>query len=184
MTLIISCLLVTVGIFGGICIHLSAKIDDERIKRELQKLTIDHLVKRVNLNQECIELQTKCIKDLNGIVKKSVEDKEPTKPDTKALISGWEADEIDEPELVSTEEFKKNIVDICLNGTYEQKHGLIDAMTLQNILLDQTQQCNYHTLQSTLLGQTQQCIYPLQAGQFQSSAMLPLWYINRRLEDM
>lgn len=184
MTLTMTCLLVTIGVFGGICIHLSVKIDDERIKRELQKLTIDHLVKRVNLNQECIELQTKCIKDLNGIVKKSVEDKEPAKPDTKALISGWDTDEIDEPELVSVEELRKNIIDACLNGTYEQKQDLIGAMTLQNILLNQTQQCNYHTLQSTLLGQAQQYIYPLQADQFQSSAMLPLWYINRRLEDM
>lgn len=118
------------------------------------------------------------------LIKKIVESKEPAEPDTKALVSGWDADEIDEPELVSTEEFKKNIVNICLNGTYEQKQNLIDTMTLQNILLSQTQQCNYHTLQSTLLGQTQQCIYPLQAGQFQSSAMLPLWYINRKLEDM
>ena len=30
----------------------------------------------------------------------------------------------------------------------------------------------------------QQCIYPWQSGQFQSCAMPPLWYINRRLEDM
>ena len=177
MTLIMTCLLVTIGVFGCICLHLSARIDDERIKREIQNITIDYLVKRVDVNKESIELQTKCIRDLNSILKRTVEDKEKAEPDTKALISGWDTDEI-EPE----DPVKKHIVDIMLNGTYEQKQDLIDAWTLQSALL--SQQCNYQTLQSDLLSQTQQCIYPWQSGQLQSSAMLPLWYINRRLEDM
>ena len=132
--------------------------------------------------KESIELQTKCIRDLNSIVKRTVKDKETAEPDTKALVSGWDADET-EPE----DPVKKHIVDIMLNGTYEQKQNLIGAMAYQNYLISQTQQFNYQTLQSDLLGQTQQCIYPwlpLQTGQLQSCAMLPLWYINRRLEDM
>ena len=46
--------------------------------------------------RESVDLQTKCIRDLNDIVKKSVESKEATEPDTKALLAGWG---VEEPEL-------------------------------------------------------------------------------------
>lgn len=48
--------------------------------------------------RESVDLQTKCIRDLNDIVKKSVENKEPTEPDAKALLGGWV---VEEPELSS-----------------------------------------------------------------------------------
>ena len=51
MTLVMACLLVTIGVFGCICLHLSSRIDDERIKREIQNITIDYLVKRVDVNK-------------------------------------------------------------------------------------------------------------------------------------
>lgn len=154
-------------------IRLTVKIDDTH---ESAEIDIRHLEKQSDIFKDSIKLQNDSIRSVLDLTKKVIEYIEPKeldteKHDTKALVSGWDADEIDEPELVSIEEFKKNIVDICVNGTYEQKQDLIDAMTLQR----------------ALLGQTQQCIYPwqpLQSGQFQSGSMLPLWYINRRLEDM
>lgn len=179
MTLTMACLLVTIGICGRICLYLYERIQSANFVIDDLASKINYLEQKVDLNKRSIKLQNESIRDVYGVVKKIVKENEPAEPDTKALISGWGADEA-EPE----DPVKNHIVDICLNGTYEQKQGLIDAMTLQNILLSQTQQCNYHTLQSTLLGQTQQSIYPLQSGQFQSCSMLPLWYINRRLEDM
>lgn len=166
MILIMACLLVTIGVFGFVCSHLSARLDDADRRITVLEIKTDYFEQSEKTIRESIDLQTKCIRDLNDIVKKSVECKEPTKPDTKALVSGWDAEETEPEDLV-----KKRIVDICLNGTNEQKQDLIDAMTLQ----------------SNLLSQTQQCIYPwqpLQSGQFQTGTMLPLWYINRRLEDM
>ena len=125
---------------------------------------------KINGKEEAVGVLSDSVRKLNGVVK-DLEQKQPkvepkNRMNTRAFIAGWDADEIDEPELVPAEEFRKNIVDICLNGTCEQKQILINTMALQNILL----------------GQTQQCIYPWQ--QTHSEAMLPLWYINRRLEDM
>ena len=130
---------------------------------------IRELKQRCDTHKKSIEYLSKSVRELNGVVEAAVKVKEETsdnKPDTKALVSGWDADE-PEPE----DSVKNHIVDICLNGTSEQKQDLIDAMTLQNILLSQTQQCFYPW-------QT------LQTGQFQPGAILPLWYINRRLEGM
>ena len=140
---------------------------------------IGNLKQRCEGHEELIEALSKSVRELNGVVEAAVKVKEQTsvnKPDTKALVSGWDADE-PEPE----DSVKNHIVDICLNGTCEQKQYLIDALTLQNILLSQTQQCIY-PLQPWRPGQFQSCIYPLQ--QTPSGAILPLWYMNRNLEDM
>lgn len=171
MTLTMACLLVTIGVFGLICLHLNERIQNANFIIDTLTEKVNYLEKKADLNRESIKLQNKSIRDVFDLTKKIIEYSEPKefdteKPDTKALVSGWNADEV-EPE----DPVKNHIVDVCLNGTYDQKQGLIDAMTLQ----------------CTLLGQTQQCIYPwqpLQSGQFQSCSMLPLWYINRRLEDM
>lgn len=157
MIIVIICLLVIIGVFGGICWHLSARLDDANGRITLSEIKVNYLERSEKTIRESIDLQTKCIRDLNDIVKKSVEDKEMAKPNTKALVSGWDTDEA-EPE----DQVKNHIVDICLNGTCEQKQNLINTMALQSILL----------------GQTQQCIYPWQP--LQSCAMLPLWYTNGR----
>lgn len=163
MTLTMACLLVTIGVFGLICLHLNDRINNAYFVIDTLAENVNYLEKKADLNTKSIELQNKSIRELLDLAKKVVECKETTEPDTKALISGWDADET-EPE----DPVKKYIVDICLNGTYEQKQDLIDAMAFLNILLSQTQQC----------------IYPWQSGQFQLGTMLPLWYINSRLEDM
>ena len=130
---------------------------------------VDRLTHDIMGSEESIKVLSDSVRKLNGVVK-DLEQKQPkvepkNRMNTRAFIAGWDADEIDEPELVPAEEFRKNIVDICLNGTCEQKQILINTMALQNILL----------------GQTQQCIYPW--PQTHSGAMLPLWYINSRLGE-
>lgn len=156
MALIMTCLLVTIGVFGGICLHLAARIDDEHIKREIQNITIDYLVKRVDQNKECIELQTKCIRDLNNIVKITVKDKETAEPDTKALISGWDADE---PELLQQLISKEEWMQLAKANSNCQR--------LEPLPPPQWSQLTFYPWQQT-----------------PSGAILPLWYINRRLEDM
>jgi hypothetical protein len=162
MTLVMACLFVTIVVFGCICLRLSAKLHDANVRIEILEVKATYSEQSEKTLRESVDLQTKCIRNLNDIVKKSVEGKEPAKPDTKALISGWDVDEA-EPE----DPVKNHIVDICLNGTPEQKQYLINTMTLQNILLGQTQQCIYpwSPLQTGLLSQTQQCIYPWQPWQ-------------------
>lgn len=164
--MIIIMVLPVIFVFGIICLQLSNRINNANFVIDALAKKVNYLEQKADLNKRNIELQNKSIRDMLDVIKKIAEDKETAEPDTKALISGWDADEA-EPE----DPVKNHIVDICLNGTCEQKQNLIDAMTLQN----------------ALLGQIQQCIYPwqpLQSGQFQSCSMLPLWYVNRRLEDM
>lgn len=168
-------------------IILSIKLSDcvnrlDHAYEDLEEFDADigNLKQRCEGHKELIEELSKSVRELNGVVEEAVKSKEPApddKPDVEALISGWDADETELEDSV-----KKHIVDICLNGTCEQKQDLIDALTLQNILLSQTQQCNYQTLRGDLLSQTQQCIYPWQ--QTPSGAILPLWYMNRNLENM
>lgn len=134
---------------------------------------VDRLTHDIKGSEEAIKVLSDSVRKLNGVVK-DLEQKQPkiepkNRIDTRAFIAGWDADETELEDPV-----KKHIVDICLNGTCEQKQDLIDAMTLQRALLCQTQQCIYPW----------QPLPPLQIGRFQSCSMLPLWYINRRLEDM
>lgn len=156
--------------------ELILSIDIERRYAKQKRLIdsdireMDLLINDCRVRLDAVEVLSDSVRKLNGVVK-DLEQKQPkiepkNRMNTRAFIAGWDADE-PEPE----DPVKKHIVDICVNGTCEQKQDLIDAMALQR----------------TLLSQTQQCIepwYPLQSGQFQSSAMLPLWYINKRLDDM
>ena len=171
MTLIMACLLVTIGVFAGICLHLSARLDDANGRITLFEIKIDYLERSEKTIRESVNLQTKCIRDLNDIVKKSVEGKEPTKPDTKALLSGWTTDESEPlPQLISKEEWMQ-LVKANLNCQR------IDPLLQQCIYPLQTGQ-----LQASAMLPPQQCIYPWQ--QTPLGVNLPLWYINRRLEDI
>lgn len=152
-----------------------------------RELKIEVLQHDIDTYNESIKVLSGSVRKLNEVVK-DLEQKHPkietkNRMNTRAFIAGWDADESEVEESV-----KKHIVDICLNGTYEQKHGLIDAMILQCALLGQTQQCIYpcQPLQSGQLQSSamplQQCIYPCQ--QTPTGAILPLWYMNRNLENM
>ena len=56
----------------------------------------DHSEKSEKTLLESVVIQTKCIRDLNDIVKKSVENKEPIEHNTEALLAGWD---VEDPEL-------------------------------------------------------------------------------------
>ncbi len=130
ITITMTCLLVNICVFGLICLHLNERIKNANFVIDALATKVNYLEKKADLNTKSIELQNKSIRELLELIKKVVEYKETTEPDTKALISGWDADET-EPE----DPVKKHIVDIMLNGIYEQKQGLIDSWTLQSALL-------------------------------------------------
>ena len=89
-------ILFIVAVFTCVCLHLSAKLGDAEGRITLLEIKADYSEQSEKTLRESVDLQTKCIRDLNDIVKKSVENNEPTEPDTKALLAGWI---VKEPEL-------------------------------------------------------------------------------------
>lgn len=159
--ILIACLIVHDIILTFIVTKLFFTIGEAKLKSEIDRIEIEYLKKQCNLSIDSIDLLTKSLKDLNGIVKKFVvgnEDTADTKPDTSALIAGWKADEQEKQELFSVDEVRDSIVNACNSG-----------MLLQSALLAQG------------FAQTQ-CIYPLQ----QSAIMPPMWNtsnVSRKLGD-
>jgi len=96
MTFVLLILFAIVFVFTCICVHFSEKLDDAVERIALLEVKADYSEKSEKTLRESVDLQTKCIRDLNSIVKKSVESKEATEPDTKALLAGWG---VEEPEL-------------------------------------------------------------------------------------
>jgi len=96
MTFVLLILFAIVFVFTCICVHFSEKLDDAVERIALLEVKADYSEKSEKTLRESVDLQTKCIRDLNSIVKKSVESKESTEPDTKALLGGWI---VEEPEL-------------------------------------------------------------------------------------
>lgn len=106
-------ILFVVAVFTCVCWHLFIRLDDAEGRITLLETKADYSEKSEKTLRESVDLQTKCIRDLNDIVKKSVGNKEPTEPDTKALLGGWI---VEEPELSS-----------------EQSHQ-IDAFRMQKLI--------------------------------------------------
>lgn len=96
MILVLFMLFITIVVFASVCEHLSDKLDDANARIAILENEAKYYAQSEKTLRESVDLQTKCIRDLNDIVKKSVENKEPTEPDTKALLAGWIAEE---PEL-------------------------------------------------------------------------------------
>lgn len=147
------------------CAKLFSIISESKFKSDIDKIEIEYLEKKCDMNTESVSFLIKALKDLNGIVKKIVkeivkddEDSTDTKPDVGALVAGWKADEQEEQKLFSANEIRyRNIAKACNSG-----------MLLQSALLAQgfaQTQCMYP------LQQMQQCIYPLQ----QTAIMPPMW---------
>ena len=91
-------LLIAIIAFTCVCLHLSAKLHDANVRIEILEVKANYCEQSEKTLRESVDLQTKCIRNLNDIVKKSVENKKPTDPDTKALLAGWI---VEEPELSS-----------------------------------------------------------------------------------
>lgn len=160
--IIVICLIAYDVVLTAVCAKLFSIISENNFKSDIDRIEIEYLEKKSNLNKESIDLLLQSLKDLNGIVKKYVignEDGTDTKPDTSALIAGWKADEQEKQELFSADEVREGIVKACNGG-----------MLLQSVLLAQG------------FAQTQ-CIYPLQ----QTAIMPPIWNtsgnVSRRLGD-
>lgn len=96
MTLIFAILFIMAIVFTCVCFHLFIRLGDSEGRIALLEIKANYCEQSEKTLRESVDLQTKCIRDLNDIVKKTVENKEPTDPDTKALLAGWI---VDEPEL-------------------------------------------------------------------------------------
>lgn len=160
--IIVICLIAYDVILTIVCAKLFSTISESKSKSEIDRVKIEYLEKECNLSIDSIDLLTKSLKDLNGIVKKIVKGKDDdtdTKPDVNALVAGWKADEQEEQKLFSVDEVRyRNIAEACNSG-----------MLLQSALLAQG------------FAQTQ-CIYPLQ----QSAITPPIWNtsnVSRKLGD-
>lgn len=159
--IIVICLIAYDAILTIVCAKLFSTVSENKFKSDIDRVKIEYLEKKCNLSIDSIDLLTKSLKDLNGIVKKFVignEDGTDTKQDVNALIEGWKADEQEEQKLFSADEVRDSIVNACNSG-----------MLLQSALLAQG------------FAQTQ-CIYPLQ----QSAIMPPMWNtsnVSRKLGD-
>lgn len=90
-------ILFIVAIFTCVCLHLSAKLDDANGRITLLEVKANYCEQSEKTLRESVDLQTKCIRDLNDIIKKSVESNESTEPDTKALLAGWIVEEPEPP---------------------------------------------------------------------------------------
>lgn len=91
-------LLIAIIVFTCVCLHLSAKLHEANVRIEILEVKAAYSEQSEKTLRESVDLQTKCIRDLNDIVKKSVENKEATEPNTKALLAGWV---VEEPESSS-----------------------------------------------------------------------------------
>ena len=96
MILVLSMLLITIIVFTCVFLHLFIRLGDAEGRIALLEVKASYCEQSEKTLRESVDLQTKCIRDLNDIVKKSVGNKEPVEPDTKALLGGWIAEE---PEL-------------------------------------------------------------------------------------
>lgn len=98
MTLILVILCIMAIVFTCVCLYLSTKLHEANVRIELLEVKANYCEQSEKTLRKSVDLQTKCIRDLNDIMKKSVENKEATEPDTKALLAGWV---IEEPESSS-----------------------------------------------------------------------------------
>lgn len=96
MIFVLIILFITAIVSACICVQFSAELNDANGRIDLLEVKANYCEESEKTLRESVDLQTKCIRDLNDIVRKSVENKEPTEPDTKALLGGWV---VEEPEL-------------------------------------------------------------------------------------
>lgn len=124
--------------------RLNIKIDDTHEYAEIDSVRIRHLEKQSDIFKDSIKLQNESLRDVFDLTKKVLEYNEPKeldteKHDTDALVLGWNVDEIDEPELVSVEEFRKNIDSIACQriNPYEQQaiQAIVNNLNCQNVYL-------------------------------------------------
>lgn len=97
MTVVFVILFIIAFVFTCVCFRLFGKLNDTEGRITLLEVKANYCEQSEKTLRESVDLQTKCIRDLNDIVKKSVENKEQTEPDTKALLAGWIVEEPEPP---------------------------------------------------------------------------------------
>ena len=97
MTFVLIILFIMAFVFTCVCWHLSMRLNDANGRIALLEVKANYSEQSEKTLRESVDLQTKCIRDLNDIVKKSVENNEPVEPDTKALLAGWIVEEPESP---------------------------------------------------------------------------------------
>lgn len=127
MTLILAILFIMAIVFTCVCFHLFIRLGDSEGRITLLEVKTNYFEQSEKTLRESVDLQTKCIRDLNDIVKKSVENKEPTEPDTKALLAGWIADQLFPSELELPKEQLEQIDSFRMQNLmnslcYKKKH--------------------------------------------------------------
>lgn len=86
-----------------VCAKLFSTVSENKFKSEIDRIKIEYLEKKCNINTESVNLLLKSLKDLYGIVKKIVaedEDGADAEPDVNALVAGWKADEQEEQKVI------------------------------------------------------------------------------------
>lgn len=123
-------------------IKLAEKLYDTYEWVDIESVKIRYLEKQSDIFKDSIKLQNESLRDVFDLTKKVIEYSDPKeldaeKHDTKALVSGWDADEIDEPELVSVEEFRKDIDSMACQriNPYEQQaiQSIVNNLNCQNM---------------------------------------------------
>jgi len=72
MTLILAIWLIMVVVFASVCLCLFNRINDANGRIALLEVKANYSERSEKTLRESVDLQTKCIRDLNDIVKKSV----------------------------------------------------------------------------------------------------------------
>lgn len=150
------------------------------------KFEMQSLKRKVNGYEESVEVLSKSVRILNGMVKDLDHKKEESGIDTQALVSGWDADEPDLLQQLIPKEEAMRIIEANLNCQRIEPFPQQCINPWQPWQTGQLQSCAMYRqtgqLQSSAMLPPQQCILPWQ--QTPTGAILPLWYVNRRLEDM
>lgn len=97
MIIELAMLFIMIVAFASVYLRLFYRLNDANERITLLEVKANYCEKSEKTLRESVYLQTKCIRDLNDIVKKSVGNKEPTEPDTKALLGGWIVEEPEPP---------------------------------------------------------------------------------------
>ncbi len=119
--------------------RLTIKLDDTHEYAQIDSKRIVCLEKQSAIFKNSIKLQNDSLRDVFDLTKKVIEYNAPKeldmeKYDTKALVSGWDADEIDEPEPVSVEEFRKNIDSmVCQSINPYARQAIINNLNYQSV---------------------------------------------------
>lgn len=122
--------------------RLNIKIDNTYEYVDIESVKVRHLEKQSDIFKDSIKLQNESLRDVFDLTKKVIEYNAPKelkeldteKQDIKALISGWDADEFDEPELVSAEEFRKNIDSMaCQRINPYAQQAIINNLNYQSV---------------------------------------------------